>query len=167
MTIAQDAWKKLGVDVVTQAFEWTVFLEEFVNPGEFDALVLGWSGGALDPDLFQIWHSSQANPYQLNFNAYKNPAADLLIERIRVEYDAEKRLALAHRLHELIANDQPYTFLVASRATYVLDRKMVMVLRDPSGAERYRPIVPVKGMLEFHFPRWRKLASDPVYEAGG
>jgi peptide/nickel transport system substrate-binding protein len=129
--------------------------------------VLGWSGGALDPDLFQIWHSSQANPYQLNFAGYVNPEADRLIERIRVEYDPEIRLGLAHRLHELIANDQPYTFLVASRATYVLDRKMAIVERGPDGAERYRPIEPVKGMLTFHFERWRKLASDPVFETGG
>jgi len=167
MTIAQDAWKKLGIDVVTQAFEWTVFLEEFVNPGQFDAIVLGWSGGALDPDLFQIWHSSQAGRYQLNFNGYRNPEADRLIEQIRVEYDPEVRLALAHRLHDLIARDQPYTFLVASRATYVLDRKMVIVERDAAGVERYRPIEPVKGMLTFYFERWRKLALEPVFEAGG
>jgi ABC-type transport system substrate-binding protein len=167
MTIVQDAWKKLGVDVATQAFEWAVFLEEFVNPGEFDALVLGWSGGALDPDLFQIWHSSQSGKYQLNFAGYANPEADRLIEAIRVEYLPERRLALAHRLHDLVASDQPYTFLVASRATYVLDRKMAIVERDAAGGERYRPIVPVKGMLTFHFERWRKLASEPVFEAGG
>jgi ABC-type transport system substrate-binding protein len=167
MTIAQDAWKKLGVDVVTQAFEWTVFLEEFVNPAEYDALVLGWSGGALDPDLFQVWHSSQTGKYQLNFAGYVNPEADRLIERIRVEYDPALRLSLAHRLHDVIAADQPYTFLVASTATYVLDRKMVIVERDASGRERYRPIEPIKGNLLFHFERWRKLASDPVLEAGG
>jgi ABC-type transport system substrate-binding protein len=167
MTIAQDAWKRLGVDVVTQAFEWTVFLEEFVNPAEYDALVLGWSGGALDPDLFQVWHSSQTGKYQLNFAGYASPEADRLIERIRVEYDPAVRLALAHRLHDVIAADQPYTFLVASTATYVLDRRMVIVERDASGRERYRPIEPVKGILTFHFERWRKLASDPVFAAEG
>jgi ABC-type transport system substrate-binding protein len=167
MTIAQDAWKKLGVDVVTQALEWTVFLEEFVNPGEFDALVLGWSGGALDPDLYSLWHSSQSGKYQLNFAGYVNPEADRLIEQIRVEYEPETRLALAHTLHELIASDQPYTFLVASRATYVLDRKMVIVEEDAAGAEGYRPIEPVAGMLMFYFERWRKLGQDPVFEAGG
>jgi len=165
MTIAQDAWKKLGVDVVTQAFEWTVFLEEFVNPAEFDAVVLSWGGGALDPDLYQIWHSSQAGKYQLNFAGYSNPEADRLIEQIRVEYDPDRRLALAHQLHSLIASDQPYTFLCAGRATYVLDRKMVMVERDASGKERYRPIEPVAGMLTFYFERWRKLAHDPVFQA--
>jgi ABC-type transport system substrate-binding protein len=167
MTIAQDAWRKLGIDVTTQAFEWTVFLEEFVNPGEFDALVLGWTGGALDPDLYQLWHSSQTGKYQLNFAGYANPEADRLIEQIRLEYAPERRLALAHRLHDLIASDQPYTFLVASRATYVLDRKMVRVEYDAAGRERFRPIEPVKGMLTFHFERWRKLASEPVFEPGG
>jgi ABC-type transport system substrate-binding protein len=167
MTIAQDAWKKLGVDVTTQAFEWTVFLEQFVNPGEFDAIVLGWSGGALDPDLFQIWHSSQTGKYQLNFNGYRSAEADRLIERIRVEYDPDVRLALARRLHAVIAADQPYTFLVASRATVVLDRKMVIVDRGADGREHYRPIEPVKGILTFWFERWRKLAHDPVFEAEG
>ena len=167
MTIAQDAWKKLGVDVVTQALEWTVFLEEFVNQGDFDALVLGWSGGALDPDLYQIWHSSQTGKYQLNFSGYSSPEADRLIEQIRVEYDPKIRLALAHRLHEQIASDQPFTFLFAPRGTYVLDRKMVIVERDAEGREHYRPIEPVKGMLTFYFERWRKLPHDAVFEEAG
>ena len=167
MTVAQDAWKKLGIDVSTQAFEWTVFLEDFVNPGDFDAVVLGWAGGALDPDLYQIWHSSQTGKYQLNFSGYKSAAADELIERIREEYDPEIRIELARRLHQLIADDQPFTFLFASRATSVLDRRMVIVERDAEGKEHYRPIVPVAGTLSFYFERWRKLASEPVFEAGG
>jgi hypothetical protein len=44
---------------------------------------------------------------------------------------------------------------------------MVIVERDATGRERYRPIEPVKGMLTFYFDRWRKLASDPVFEAEG
>jgi ABC-type transport system substrate-binding protein len=50
MTIAQNAWKKIGVKVNTQVFEWAVFLNDFVNTGDFDAVVLGWSMG-IDPDL--------------------------------------------------------------------------------------------------------------------
>jgi peptide/nickel transport system substrate-binding protein len=144
-----------------------VFLEEFVNPGEFDAVVLGWSGGALDPDLFQIWHSSQAGKYQLNFAGYRSAEADRLIEQIRVEYEPETRRRLAHRLHAHVASEQPYVFLYAPRATYVLDRKMVIVERDAAGREHYRPIEPVKGILLFHFERWRKLAGDPAFEAEG
>ena len=34
MTVAQNAWKKIGVKCNTQNFEWAVFLKDFVNKGE-------------------------------------------------------------------------------------------------------------------------------------
>lgn len=168
MTIAQNAWRRLGIDVRTQALEWTVFLEDFVHALEFDAVVLAWGGGGLDPDIYQLWHSSQAGPYQLNFAGYSDPVADDLILRIREEYDPEARRALAFELHDVIAANQPYIFLYAPTATRVLDRKMVIVQRDPQapGGERYQQIYPVKsGNITFHFERWRKLASAPDFAA--
>jgi ABC-type transport system substrate-binding protein len=66
MAIAQDAWKKIGIQVETDLLEWSVFIQKRVNQLDFDALILGWSMG-IDPDLFQIWHSSQTGPFQLNF----------------------------------------------------------------------------------------------------
>lgn len=159
LTIAQNAWRKLGIKCNTQLFEWAVFLKDFINPGRFDAVVLGWSMG-VDPDLFQIWHSSQTHPNQLNFVGYRNPEADRLIVRIRREYDPAQQERLAHALHRVIAADQPYTFLYARRVTEVLDRKIVMV--GPDG--RYQPIRPTQtGNIYFYFNRWTKLAADPGF----
>jgi ABC-type transport system substrate-binding protein len=166
MTVAQDAWRRIGVEVVTQQFEWTVFLSQFVHTLDFDAIVLGWAGGGLDPDIFQLWHSSQTGPRQLNFSGYRSAEADALLERIRVEYDPQRQIALAFELHNRIAADQPFTFLYAPRSTYVLDRRMVMVERTTSG-EQYHRIEPVKGRVTFHFDRWRKLATDPVFAEEG
>ena len=167
MTVAQNAWRRIGVEVVTQQFEWTVFLSQFVKTLEFDAIVLGWVGGGLDPDIFQLWHSSQVGPMQLNFSGYQSAAADALMQRIRVEYDSARQIALAFELHDRIARDQPFTFLYAPRRTSVLDRRMVMIERTASGVERHRRIEPVKDSLTFHFDRWRKLATDPVFAEEG
>ena len=87
LTIAQENWKRLGIRCKTQAFEWTVFLEQFVHVRKFDAIALGWVGGDVNPDKSQVWHSSQVANYKLNFPGYANPKADALMERIRVEYD--------------------------------------------------------------------------------
>ncbi|HEY3665062.1 MAG TPA: ABC transporter substrate-binding protein, partial [Polyangiaceae bacterium] len=57
MTIAQEAWRKLGIDCKIQVFEWTVLLSEFIHVGNFDAYVMGWVGGDLNPDMYQVWHS--------------------------------------------------------------------------------------------------------------
>ncbi|MCK5504396.1 MAG: peptide ABC transporter substrate-binding protein, partial [Thermodesulfovibrionia bacterium] len=110
LAIAQDSWKKIGIDVKTDIVEWTVFLSKHVEVGKFDALILGWSMG-IDPDLYQIWHSSQTKPQQLNFVGFKNQEADSLIIKIRQEYDHNKQVEYCHQLHRIIADEQPYTFL--------------------------------------------------------
>ena len=163
LTIAQNAWKKIGIKCNTQIFEWAVFLKDFVNTGEFDAVVLGWSMG-IDPDLYQLWHSSQAGPQQLNFVGYNNPKADELIIRIRQEYNRERQRELTHALHRIIYEDQPYTFLYAPLSTRVLDKKIALVDRDPDGRESYRKIFPIKsGDHEFYFHQWRKLEFTPDF----
>ncbi len=157
MTIAQNNWHKLGIKCNTQVFEWAVFLKDFVNSGEFDAIVLGWSMG-VDPDLYQIWHSSQSGLNQLNFVGYKNTEVDKLIVQIRQEYDFATQQKLTHRLHRLIADDQPYTFLYAPLSNLVLDKKIVMVEDDGS----YSKIKSTNsGSVFYYFNRWRKLEFTP------
>ncbi|MFQ5674190.1 MAG: ABC transporter substrate-binding protein [Nitrospinales bacterium] len=163
LTIAQNSWRKLGIKCNTQLFEWAVFLKDFINTGKFDATILGWSMG-IDPDLYQIWHSSQSGPRQLNFVAYNNPEADRLIIRIRREYDKHKQIELTHKLHRIIARDQPYTFLYVAKTTRLLDKKIVIVEHRPDGAEVHKKIYPTKdGSINFYFNKWRKLNHVPQF----
>jgi peptide/nickel transport system substrate-binding protein len=159
MTIAQNSWRRIGIKCNTQVFEWAVFLGDFIDTRKFDAVVLGWSMG-IDPDLYQIWHSSQTGPNQLNFVGYRSAEADELIVRIRREYDVARQRELTRELHRLIAADQPYTFLYAPRGTTVLDKKIVVVKDDGS----YTPIEPARsGDIYYDFNRWRKLAFTPRF----
>ena len=148
-------------------FEWAVFLKDFVNTLKYDALILGWSMGA-DPDLYQIWHSSQAGPNQLNFVGYKNREADRLITRIRKEYDRSKQVIMAKELHRLVARDQPYTFLYVAKSTQVLDKNIVIVEKDEQGNENYSKIYPTKdGRIKYYFNKWRKLPRSPQFTPAG
>ncbi|MEM7504069.1 MAG: ABC transporter substrate-binding protein [Pseudomonadota bacterium] len=162
MTIAQQAWADVGVKANTQVFEWAVFLKDFVNPGKFDALILGWSLG-IDPDMYQLWHSSQTGFAQLNFTGYEDAQTDLLLERIRREYDRGKLASLTRDLHREIADNQPYTFLFARRVTYAMDSKWRML--EPDGKT-----VPVRaarsGELFYHMRRWRKSRAATAMSAG-
>lgn len=163
LTIAQNSWLKLGIKCNTQMFEWAVFIKDFVHTGKYDALVLGWSMG-IDPDLYQIWHSSQTGPRQLNFVGYENPEADELIVKIRQEYDKAKQMEMTHKLHRIIARDQPYTFLYIAKATQLLDKKIAIVERQPDGSEKYVKIYPTKdGRILYYFNKWRKLPSVPDF----
>jgi ABC-type transport system substrate-binding protein len=164
LTIAQDSWRKIGIDVKTDLVEWAVFIGKYVNKGNFDALVLGWSMG-IDPDLYQIWHSSQTNENQLNFVGFRNQKADDLIVKIRQEYDHDKQVVYCKRLHRIIADEQPYTFLYVGKWTAVLDKKIVIKEYAESGEDRIRKITPTKtGSYTFYFNKWIKLAQNPVFE---
>ena len=163
LTIVQESWRKIGIKCNTQLFEWAVFLKDFVNALKYDALVLGWSMG-IDPDLYQIWHSSQAGPRQLNFVGYKNAKADRLITRIRREYDRTKQISMARELHRMIAHDQPYTFLYVAKSTQLLDKKIVIVETEEGGEKKYQKIYPTKdGRIRYYFNKWKKLAKIPAF----
>lgn len=164
MVVAQNAWRRLGIRVETLTMEWAVFINERVDKGDFDAVVLGWSMG-LDADLYQIFHSSQTGRFQLNFVGYANPEADALMIRNRQEYNRERQIAMARELHRIIAEDQPYTFLFVGKALTLLDRRIVRMVRDEDGTPRHLPIVPDKlGGIRFHFNQWVKTAQ-PVFTA--
>jgi len=162
LAIAQDAWKRIGIDVSTDLIEWSVFIQKRVNQLDFDTLVLGWSMG-IDPDLYQIWHSSQTGPFQLNFVGFADREADDLILKIRREYDHGQQVAYCHRLHQIIAAAQPYTFLYVGRWTALLDKRIVRQIATNRGEVVYKPIVPTKtGNYAYHFNQWIKLPQQPT-----
>lgn len=165
LAIAQDAWKKIGIDVRTDLLEWSVFIQERVDKSDFDALILGWSM-SIEPDLYQIWHSSQTNPHQLNFVAFKNDRADELIIKIRQEYNHEQQVAYCHLLHEIIADEQPYTFLYATTWTALLDKRIVVQETNHEGNIVHKKITPTKtGNYAFYFNKWIKLSEMPIFAA--
>jgi len=167
LSIAQNSWRKIGVDVRTDLLEWAVFIQERVNKLDFDALILGWNMG-IEPDLYQIWHSSQTGPYQLNFVGFKNKEADDLIIKIRQEYDRARQVSDCRRLHGIIAAEQPYTFLFVRKWTALLDKRIVIMERDPSGKVQYEKIKPTKtGNYTFFFNKWIKLPDVPTFQAEG
>ena len=164
MAVAQDGWKKIGIDVNVDMLEWSVFIGKYIDQGDFDACVLGWSMG-IDPDLYQIWHSSQSNPNQLNFCGFKNAEADDLIVRIRQEYDKKKQVELCHKLHRIIADEQPYTFISVARWTALLDRRIIRVRRDETGKIiGYERIKATKtGNYAYDFHHWLKRPNVPEF----
>ncbi len=139
-TLVQDGLKSLGIEVKVELYEWAVFLKNYINKGNFDAMVLGWSLGA-DFDQFQIWHSSQTNPEQLNVVGYKNPEVDHLLETIRQEYNREKIIELAGKIQSTIYKDQPYLFLYVPQSTSAMWKDSYRIRRrGPDGQWIDKPV---------------------------
>jgi peptide/nickel transport system substrate-binding protein len=96
--------------VEIRILEWSSFIHQYIDKRNFEAVVLGWSLSR-DPDCYNIWHSSQINEGQYNFVSYSNPEVDKLIVQGTEVFDIEKRKLIYNKIHAIIADDQPYTFL--------------------------------------------------------
>jgi len=130
--IIQRRLQEIGIDVRLRIIEWASFLNEFVFPGDFDAVILGWTGGP-DPDQYDIWHSSKTAPRQLNFIAYHNPEVDALLEKGRRVFDQAKRKQIYDRFQEILAEEQPYAFLYDGEALPVVARRFHGIEEAPAG----------------------------------
>lgn len=108
ITILQKNLEELGIKMDIQLYEWATFVDK-VHRRDFVAYTMGWSL-AIDPDPFMLFHSSQKG-HGLNYVGYSNPVADSLMELGQKIFDVEKRREIYHKLHKIIAHDQPYTFL--------------------------------------------------------
>ncbi len=127
-TLVQDNLRSIGVEVKVEIYEWAVFITRFINKLEFDATVLGWTTPP-DYDAYQVWHSSQSNPEQLNFVGYNNPEVDKLLVQIRQEYDPERIRQLAGEIQRIIYEDQPYLFLFVPNSTTVIWKDSLRICR--------------------------------------
>ena len=110
--LIQRRLKEVGIQVSIRSLEWASFLGRFVEPREYDAVMLGWSLG-LDPDQYNIWHSSQQGPKQFNFIGYNNPKVDKLLEEGRLELDLDKRQKIYHEFAKILLEDSPIVYLSA------------------------------------------------------
>lgn len=129
-TILQENLKQVGIRMSIRKLEWAVFIQN-IQQHQFDACTLAWSL-SWESDPFQLWHSSQADKGS-NFVGFSNPEADRIIETARQEFDDDKRNQLYRRFHEILHEEQPYTFLFTTEALTAVARRFQNVQVHPMG----------------------------------
>jgi ABC-type transport system substrate-binding protein len=67
-------------------------------------------------DLFQTWHSSQADvPKGSNRVGFRNKEADTIIEKLRETFDMQERIRLLRSFHRIVHEEQPYSFFMVEK----------------------------------------------------
>ncbi len=132
--IIQRRLKKVGIKVHIRVIEWASFINEFIDKRRFQAVILGWSTG-IDPDQYDIWHSSKTGPKELNFISYKNKEVDKLLEEGRLTFDIQKRKKIYFKFQEILAEDAPYVFLYIPYSLVILDKRFRNVKLAPAGIQ--------------------------------
>ncbi len=121
--LIQRRLKNVGIQANVRAIEWASFISRFIKTGDFDVVILGWGLG-LDPDQFNIWHSSQQAPGQFNFIGYNNPSIDMLLEQGRTELNPDKRQKIYHEFARVLLEDSPIVYLSAGYGLSAIHKRV-------------------------------------------
>lgn len=131
-TIMKQDFEKAGIAMDIRTMEWATFVQH-LNSRQFDAVALAWSFD-FDQDPYQVWHSSQSEQGS-NFVGFQNKEADRLIEEARRTFDQEKRGKLYKRFHEIVHEEQPYTFLYSGPALVARNKRFDNVVVYKGGLD--------------------------------
>lgn len=127
----KDAYARAGIDMQPDPLEWSIMIQR-IDQRKFDAMTLGWSG-SIEGDPNQIFHSSQIADGGDNYIHYINHDLDKLIDEARVTMNDDARMKLWHKVHTILHEDQPYTFLWTTKAVLYLDKRFENVKRTKTG----------------------------------
>lgn len=129
-TIAQEEFKKLGIDSEVTGMEFQAYLDYLKkDPYDYDLYVLGWRSTFEPYFNYQIWEE-RAIP-DLNSGAYVNKDLERLFDQSnRPPCDTDSRKKVFGQIQKILATDSPYIFLTFRTGYQFLNKRVVP--NDPS-----------------------------------
>lgn len=102
--------KKVGVDIKVEFLEWQSWKEAVFLNHDFDIMFASWVFDD-SADISSLFHSGEIGPWKNNFGGYSNQEVDGLIAEAKLSLDHEKKRTIYRKLHAVLAEESPYTFL--------------------------------------------------------
>lgn len=127
----KDAYARAGIVLNPDPLDWSVMVER-LNNKNFEAITLAWTAG-IEGDIYQMFHSDQMQPGGDNFMSYHSEALDKLIMQARQDINEETRMPLWRQAHQVLHDDQPYTFLFFPKSLVFLDKRIENVQKTRLG----------------------------------
>lgn len=133
-TLLKENLAQIGIICEVKPTEFTVMQDKARNH-QFQAMFGGWGTGT-DPDTsINLWKTGEPR----NYVNYSNPEVDKLFEEGRREFDKEKRAKIYGKIHELLYDDQPYTWLYFRNSFYGFNKDLRGYVFSPRGPYGYGP----------------------------
>lgn len=133
-TLLKENLEQIGIICDVKPTEFTV-MQEKSRKHQFQAMFAGWGTGT-DPDTsVNLWKTGAGR----NYGEYSNPEIDKLFEEGRREFDNEKRAKIYGKIHKILYEDQPYTWLYFRNSFYGFNKDLRGYVFSPRGPYGYGP----------------------------
>jgi peptide/nickel transport system substrate-binding protein len=133
-TLLQECLRRVGVNCTVRSLD-PQAARDLYRAGHFEACLVTWGSG-FDPDsAASLWSSTGA----MNACGYANADVDRLFAEGRRERDRGRRAEVYGRIHDILAEDQPCTWLVWQQDLRGVSRRIAADLFDLRGATHWSP----------------------------
>jgi peptide/nickel transport system substrate-binding protein len=107
--LVQQFLKSVGIDMQIQEQPATTILQNMTE-GKGDCSLFNWTygGGNGEPDASDTLRSNGGS----NFNQYKNPQVDQLLDQGLNEVDLTKRKAIYDQIQQIVSDDVPFIYMM-------------------------------------------------------
>ena len=112
--IIHEGLTELGLDVDFRLIDFGELVGQLTGSYDWDAMVIGFTGGPDPHGAIAMWHSSEAfhvwHPFQSEPATEWEAEIDDLYVRGSQELDRERRIAMYHRTQEIVAENLPLIY---------------------------------------------------------
>lgn len=106
----QSYLSKAGIKVDLQFLDWISWKKRVLVDHDYDLTLASWSFDDAS-NITSLFHSSSAGPWGNNFVQFKSKNVDALLTEADATNDFDKKRAIYHKIHAMIADETPYIFL--------------------------------------------------------
>lgn len=106
----QNYLRKIGVEIKVDFLELQAWKNAVFNRNDFDIMLGTWNFDDA-ADISSLFHSKEIGAWKNNFGSYRNEKVDKLLDEGNATVDLSQKRAIFQQLHQLLAEDAPYTFL--------------------------------------------------------
>ena len=133
-TLMKECLAKIGITCNVKPTEFTVLIDS-EQKHQFEA-ALGLWGAGTDPDSTSNLYATGESR---NYGSYSNKRVDELFEKGRREFDREKRAAIYGEIHNILWDDQPYTWIFYRNSFYAFSKNIHGYNFSPTGPFLFSP----------------------------
>jgi len=139
---------EIGISATVQPVAAATLQRQLLNR-EYTAAVFGWMSLTGDPDMFEFWHSSQADE-GANITGFRSRTVDVLLEKARQVSEQGERRSLYVEFQRLFAEYVPGIVLYYPRYCFLMG--------DRIGGVDAAPLIRPEDHLR-QLPRWYRIAG--------
>jgi len=133
-TLLKECLDQLQIKCNVKPLEFAVVIDK-LQKRDFQASFGGWGTGADPYTLENIFKTGE----ERNYGGYSNPEVDKLFEAGMLERDEAKRAAIYQKIHSILYEDQPYTWLFYQSSFYGFNKALRGYNFSPRGPYHYGP----------------------------